>query len=169
MVDRRVILDEEMAAAREKRFSELQEGAVVSGTVSSLTEFGAFVDLGGIDGLLHVTDMAWHRVKKPSDLLKEGETIEVKILKVSPAKNRVSLGRKQLLPDPWTVVAEKHKVGGKDPRNGRAADRLRSLCRTRAGRGWDDPCLGDVLDQEDPEALRCAEEGRGRRCRGAVS
>ena len=111
VVDRRVVLDQELAAARKQRFSELQEGAVVSGTVRSLTEFGAFVDLGGIDGLLHVTDMAWHRVKKPSDVLKEGETIEVKILKVAPAKNRVSLGRKQLLPDPWTVVAGKHKAG----------------------------------------------------------
>jgi len=85
VVDRRVVLEEEAAAARERRFSSLQEGDVVTGVVRSLTDFGAFVDLGGFDGLLHVTDMAWTRVNKPSEMLAEGETVEVKILKIARA------------------------------------------------------------------------------------
>jgi small subunit ribosomal protein S1 len=111
VVDRRVILESEEKAAREKRFSELTEGVVVRGTVRSLTDFGAFVDLGGVDGLLHVTDMAWNRVAKPADVVSPGESVEVKILKVQPEGRRISLGMKQLLPDPWTQAAERFQVG----------------------------------------------------------
>ncbi len=111
VVDRRAVLQEEAAAAKAKALSELVEGSVVKGTVRSLTDFGAFIDLGGIDGLLHVADMAWSRVKKPSDLLSVGDEVEVKILKVNPQTRRVSLGRKQLVPDPWSLVEEKYKVG----------------------------------------------------------
>jgi small subunit ribosomal protein S1 len=111
VVDRRAVLEEEARAAREKRLSELEVGAVVKGTVRSLTDFGAFVDIGGLDGLLHVTDMAWHRVKKPSDILKAGDEIEVQILKLDRGTRRISLGRKQLIPDPWSLVDEKYKVG----------------------------------------------------------
>jgi len=111
VVDRRVVLEEEEAQARQRAFEALQEGAVVRGTVRSLTDFGAFVDLGGLDGLLHVTDMAWGRVNKPSDLLAAGDSIEVKILKVDPEARRVSLGLKQLTPDPWTLAAGKYKAG----------------------------------------------------------
>ena len=111
VVDRRAVLEQEAAAARAAKLAEIKEGAVLSGVVRSLTGFGAFVDIGGIDGLLHVTDMAWHRVQKPADLLKEGETIEVKVLKVNAGSGRVSLGRKQLIPDPWSVVDEKYKQG----------------------------------------------------------
>jgi small subunit ribosomal protein S1 len=78
--------------------------------VRTLTDFGAFVDLGGVDGLLHVADMSWGRVGKPSDVLREGDSLEVKILKVDPAARRISLGLKQLGPDPWSLVEEKHKV-----------------------------------------------------------
>ncbi len=85
MVDRRAVLEEEEARAREQKvLAELKEGAVVRGTVRSLTDFGAFVDLGGVDGLLHVGDMAWHRVAKPSDVVTPGDSIEVKILKINP-------------------------------------------------------------------------------------
>ena len=84
VVDRRVVLEEEEAQAREQKFGELKEGAVVRGTVRSVTDFGAFVDLGGVDGLLHVADMAWHRVAKPSDVVSPGDSIEVKILKINP-------------------------------------------------------------------------------------
>jgi len=111
VVDRRVVLEEEEGRAREKRLAELTEGAVVRGTVRSLTEFGAFVDLGGVDGLLHVADMAWHRVAKPSDVVAPGDSIEVKILKVQPETRRISLGLKQLAPDPWTLAGERFHVG----------------------------------------------------------
>lgn len=111
VVDRRVVLEEEEAKARQKVFDELQEGAEVEGTVRSLTAFGAFVDLGGIDGLLHVTDMSWGRVNKPADLLSEGDKIRVKILKVDRGHRRISLGLKQLTPDPWSLVGEKYAQG----------------------------------------------------------
>jgi len=111
VVDRRVVLEQEEAKAREKLLSELTEGAVVRGTVRSLTDFGAFVDLGGVDGLLHVGDMAWHRVAKPSDVVSVGDSVEVKILKVQPGARRISLGLKQLQPDPWTLAGERFHTG----------------------------------------------------------
>lgn len=111
VVDRRAVLEEEERQAREQRFSELAEGAIVRGTVRSVTDFGAFVDLGGIDGLLHVTDMSWTRVAKPSDVVSVGDSVDVQILKVNPATRKISLGMKQLTPDPWTVALEKFKVG----------------------------------------------------------
>jgi small subunit ribosomal protein S1 len=111
VVDRRAILEEEEARAREQKFGELQEGAVLRGTVRSVTDFGAFVDLGGVDGLLHVGDMAWHRVAKPSDVVTAGDSIEVKILKINPEGKRISLGLKQLAPDPWATAAERFHTG----------------------------------------------------------
>jgi small subunit ribosomal protein S1 len=113
IVDRRVILENEEKATREKRFSELTEGAVLRGTVRSLTDFGAFVDLGGVDGLLHVTDMAWNRVAKPADVVSPGDSVEVKILKIQAESRRVSLGMKQLQPDPWTQALGRFQVGEK--------------------------------------------------------
>jgi small subunit ribosomal protein S1 len=116
VVDRRVVVEEEEAEAREQRLANLKEGMIVSGTVRTLTDFGAFVDIGGIDGLLHVTDMSWGRVNKPADLLKPGEPVEVQILKieqhgVGKRGRRISLGIKQLQADPWTSAAEKYKSG----------------------------------------------------------
>jgi len=115
VVDRRAILEEEEARNREQRLADLKEGATVQGTVRTLTDFGAFVDIGGVDGLLHVTDMAWGRVNKPSDLLKPGDQIEVQILKIEHGSGkrgrRISLGMKQLQADPWTLVAEQYKAG----------------------------------------------------------
>jgi small subunit ribosomal protein S1 len=111
VVDRRVVLEKEEAENRSKRFSELREGAVLRGTVRSITDFGAFVDLGGVDGLLHVTDMAWHRVAKPSDVVAVGDSVEVKVLKITPDSRRISLGMKQLAPDPWTLALERFQVG----------------------------------------------------------
>jgi small subunit ribosomal protein S1 len=111
VVDRRAILEIEEKQARQKRLAELQEGMVVRGTVRSITDFGAFVDLGGIDGLLHVTDMAWHRVARPSDVVSPGDSIEVKILKISPENRRISLGLKQLAQDPWTLAGERFHTG----------------------------------------------------------
>lgn len=111
VVDRRAVLEEAERQARDKRFSELQEGSVHKGTVRSVTDFGAFVDLGGVDGLLHVTDMAWQRVSKPSDLVSPGDAVEVKILKIQPDTRRISLGMKQLMPDPWTLASERFHTG----------------------------------------------------------
>ena len=113
VVDRRAVLEEKEAQTRQHKLAELKEGAVVRGTVRSVTDFGAFVDLGGVDGLLHVTDMAWHRVAKPSDVVSIGDPVEVQILKISAETRRISLGMKQLQPDPWTAASERLRVGEK--------------------------------------------------------
>ncbi len=111
VVDRRVVLEEEQAQRRDQAFSHLREGAVVKGRVRSLMDFGAFLDLGGIDGLLHVVDMSYNRVGKASDIVKVGDELEVKVLKVDPATRKISLGLKQLQEDPWTVAARSFNVG----------------------------------------------------------
>jgi small subunit ribosomal protein S1 len=111
VVDRRVVIEEAAAKAKEERFNAVQEGAVVQGTVRSLTDFGAFVDLGGVDGLLHISDMSWARVAKPEEVVKTGDSIEVKVLKVQREKKKISLGLKQLQKDPWTLAAETIKEG----------------------------------------------------------
>jgi small subunit ribosomal protein S1 len=111
VVDRRVVLEEDEALAKRKAFSDLKEGVVVRGTVRTVTEFGAFVDIGGVDGLLHVADMSWTRVAKPSDVVKTGDEVQVQILKVNAETRKVSLGMKQLAPDPWTLAAQSFKTG----------------------------------------------------------
>jgi small subunit ribosomal protein S1 len=111
VVDRRSVLEEDERAGKEKRYAEVEEGATMSGTVRSLTDYGAFVDLGGVDALLHVSDMAWGRINKPADVLTVGQQVEVKVLKIDAEKHRISVGLKQLQPHPWDVVPEKYKVG----------------------------------------------------------
>jgi small subunit ribosomal protein S1 len=111
VVDRRVILEEEERVNKEQRYSQVKEGETVHGTIRSLTDYGAFVDIGGVDALLHVADISWARVNKPADVLKVGDQVEAKILKVDPGKKRISLGLKQLQPHPWDLVADKFKVG----------------------------------------------------------
>lgn len=111
VVDRRSILEEQELSARKQRFEALEEGQIIHGTVRTLTDFGAFVDLGGVDGLLHVGDISWSRVGKPSDVLKAGDELDVKILKVDRSSHRISLGLKQMGPDPWSLVEEKYKTG----------------------------------------------------------
>jgi small subunit ribosomal protein S1 len=111
VVDRRILAEEEERAARERRYSEIKEGETVSGTVRSLTDYGAFVDIGGVDGLLHVADIAWSRVNRPADVLTVGQQIEARVLKVDVERRRISLGLKQLQPYPWDSAAEKYKVG----------------------------------------------------------
>ncbi len=111
VVDRRVVLEEEVAKGKEQRFSQLNEGDVVHGTVRTVTDFGAFVDLGGFDGLLHVADMSWGRVSKPADVVKPGDSFDVKIVKINRDTHKISLGLKQLTPDPWSVAAGKFTVG----------------------------------------------------------
>jgi small subunit ribosomal protein S1 len=111
VVDRRVLAEEEERANRERRYSEVREGEIVQGTVRSLAEYGAFVDLGGVDGLLHVSDIAWSRVTNPADVLSVGQQVEVKVLKIDSEKRRISLGLKQLQPEPWESVPERYKTG----------------------------------------------------------
>lgn len=111
VVDRRIVLEEEERAGRERKYSELREGDIITGTVRSLADYGAFVDVGGVDGLLHVSDISWGRVSKPADVLSVGQEIEAKVLKVDSERQRISLGMKQLQPHPWDAVAEKYKNG----------------------------------------------------------
>jgi len=111
VVDRRAVLEEEERKRKQEFFQSLAEGAVVHGTVRTLTDFGAFLDLGGVDGLLHVSDMSHGRISKPSDVLKVGDELDVKILKIDRDGRRISLGLKQLQPDPWAAVEEKYRPG----------------------------------------------------------
>ncbi len=111
VVDRRAVLEEEEREAKEKLYGQVKEGETVTGTVRSLTDFGAFVDIGGVDALLHVADISWGRVNKPSDVLKPGQEVEARVLKVDAAKRRIAIGLKQLLPHPWDLAAEKYKAG----------------------------------------------------------
>lgn len=113
VVSRRAILEEEAKAKRDALAESLSEGAVVTGRVKNVTDYGVFVDLGGMDGLLHVSDLVWGRVPNPSTLVKPGDEIQVQILKFDKDKQRISLGRKQLLPDPWATVAERFPVGSR--------------------------------------------------------
>ncbi len=108
VVSRRAVMENENSADREKRLSELQEGQEVVGIIKNITDYGAFVDLGGVDGLLHITDMSWKRVKHPSEILNVGDEKRVKILKFDREKNRVSLGIKQLGDDPWENIARRY-------------------------------------------------------------
>ena len=111
VVDRRVIAEEQERALKESRYGELREGATVGGTVRSLTDYGAFVDIGGVDGLLHVSDISWRRIAKPADVLTVGQEIEARVLKIDGDKRRISLGMKQLQPHPWDSVGDKYNVG----------------------------------------------------------
>jgi small subunit ribosomal protein S1 len=113
VISRRVLIEEEQARVRESVLSTLDEGYVVQGRIKSLADYGAFVDLGGIDGLLHITDMAFKRIAHPKDLFKVGDVLQVKVLKLDREKGRVNLGFKQLLPDPWDTVAERYPAGSR--------------------------------------------------------
>ena len=111
VVSRRAVLEETMGADREAIMGSLKEGAIVKGVVKNITDYGAFVDLGGIDGLLHITDLAWRRVKHPSEVLNVGDEVEAKVLKFDQEKNRVSLGIKQMGDDPWNGLARRYPQG----------------------------------------------------------
>lgn len=111
VVSRRAVLEETQGADRETLLASLQEGAVVNGIVKNITDYGAFVDLGGIDGLLHITDLAWRRVKHPSEVINVGDEVTAKVLKFDQEKNRVSLGLKQLSEDPWVGLSRRYPQG----------------------------------------------------------
>jgi|HubBroStandDraft_4_1064222.scaffolds.fasta_scaffold00126_18 small subunit ribosomal protein S1 len=113
VVDRRTVVEEEERSVKERRYAEMKEGDTVTGTVRSLTDYGAFVDLGGVDALLHVSDIAWSRVEKPGDVLSVGQQVEARVLKISndSGKRRISVGVKQLQAHPWDAMAGKYKAG----------------------------------------------------------
>jgi small subunit ribosomal protein S1 len=113
VVSRKLAVQEEVDSRKSITLGMIHEGAVLTGTVKNLTEYGAFIDLGGIDGLLHVTDVSWGRVARPSDVLEAGQEVTVQVLKYDPTKERVSLGIKQLAPDPWDGVAERIAIGAR--------------------------------------------------------
>jgi small subunit ribosomal protein S1 len=110
VVDRRLVAEEEEQAARHRRYSELNEGDTIAGTVRNLTDYGAFVDIGGADALLHVGDISWSRIDSPADVLTVGQQLEVKVLTIDPQKRRISVGMKQLQPHPWDSVSGKYKI-----------------------------------------------------------
>jgi len=113
VVSRRAVLEAAYNIERDKLLEQLEEGSVVKGIVKNLTDYGAFIDLGGVDGLLHITDIAWKRVKHPSEVLKIGDEIDVKVLRFDRERSRVSLGLKQLADDPWNALQKNHSVGSK--------------------------------------------------------
>jgi small subunit ribosomal protein S1 len=113
VVSRRAVLEESRAEQRAEIVGRLSEGDVIDGVVKNITEYGAFVDLGGIDGLLHITDMSWGRVGHPSELFKVNDEVDVTVLKYDPATERVSLGHKQLVQDPWATVQDRYPVGAR--------------------------------------------------------
>jgi small subunit ribosomal protein S1 len=111
VVSRRAVVETEFSVEREQLVEKLQEGAILKGTVKNLTDYGAFVDLGGIDGLLHITDMAWKRVRHPSEVVNVGDELEVRVLRFDKDRNRVSLGLKQMGEDPWVNIARRYPAG----------------------------------------------------------
>jgi len=113
VVSRRAVMERERESLKEETLKVLEEGVILEGTVKNITEYGAFVDLGGIDGLLHVTDMSWGRVNKPSDIVNVGDKVRVVVLKYDAERGRVSLGMKQIMPDPWSSVAERYPIGAR--------------------------------------------------------
>ena len=137
VVSRRAVLEVSMGAEREKLLSTLAEGATVSGTVKNITDYGAFVDPGGIDGLLHITDLAWRRVKHPSEVLTVGDEVTAKVLKFDQEKNRVSLGLKQLGDDPWSALARRYPQGTRLlARSPTSPTTVHSLRSTLASKVW---------------------------------
>ena len=111
VVDRRVVLEEQAREAAQGRFQAMKEGDVLTGTVRSLMAYGAFIDLGGVDGLLHVSDISWSRINKPEDVLSVGQELQVRLLKIDPETKKISLGLKQLLAEPWETVPARYQSG----------------------------------------------------------
>lgn len=111
VLSHKLVLEEEKEKQKEKTWATIEEGQVIKGVVRRLTNFGAFVDIGGVDGLIHISDLSWQKIKHPSEVLKENQEVEVKVLKVDRERGRISLGLKQVMPDPWDNVDERYKVG----------------------------------------------------------
>ena len=165
VVDRRAIAEDEERAGKERRFSELKEGDIVQGEVRSLTDYGAFVDIGGADALLHVGEISWQRVNKPSDVLSTGQQIEARIIKIDPDKHRIAISMKQLLPHPWDAVAGKYTAGERVRGTVTRARRFWRVRRTRARHRGPDSHFRNVVGQAGAHAERRGEAGRDGRSR----
>ena len=149
VVSRRTVLEETRAEQRQELVQNLEEGQVIDGVVKNITDYGAFVDLGGIDGLLHVTDIAWRRVNHPTEVLNIGQQVKVKIIKINHETHRISLGMKQLQDDPWQGIEAKYpgRRALQGPRH--QHHRLRRLRGARARHRRPHPRLRNVVDQEE--------------------
>ena len=167
VVSRRAVLEKERSALKEETLRVLEEGIILEGSVKNITDYGAFVDLGGIDGLLHITDMSWGRISHPSEVINVGDQLKVVVLKYDAERERVSLGMKQILPDPWTTAEERYPTGKRI--NGKVVSITDYGAFVELEKGveglihvsemsWDQACDPSV---EAP--------GRGRRGRGAGS
>ncbi len=149
VVSRRSILEESRAEQRSGLILSLAEGQIVDGTVKNITDYGAFVDLGGIDGLLHVTDMSYKRVNHPSEVLNIGDVLRVQIVRINRETQRISLGMKQLEADPWTTAAAKYAVDTQAQGPRHQHHRIWRLCRTRSRHRRPGARFGNVVGQEE--------------------
>ncbi len=149
VVSRRTVLEESRAEQRSEIVQNLEEGQVVDGVVKNITDYGAFVDLGGIDGLLHVTDMAWRRVNHPSEILSIGQQVKVQIIRINQETHRISLGMKQLESDPWDGIAAKYPVGKKISGTVTNITDYGAFVEPGAGHRRPHPHFRNVLDQEE--------------------
>ena len=167
VLSRRAVLEEEREEKKKHTLSVLSEGMVLTGTVKNITDYGAFIDLGGIDGLLHVTDMSWGRVGHPSEIFQIGDQVEVVVLHFDRETGRVSLGYKQKSSDPWADVDERYPVGRQGARAHREPDQLRRLRGAGAGRRRPRARLRDVVDAAGAPSLEARQRrrhGRGAWC-----
>ncbi len=167
VVSRRAILEETRAEQRSGLIQSLAEGQVIDGVVKNITDYGAFVDLGGIDGLLHVTDISYKRVNHPSEVLNIGDTVKVQIIRINRETQRISLGMKQLESDPWEGASAKYPVDGDVQRPRDQHHRIWRVRRTRAGHRGPRPRLGDELDQEERPPGQDRQHFAGSRRQGA--
>ena len=161
------MIEQERTDKRAKLLGEMTPGDIRKGTVKNITDFGAFIDLNGIDGLLHITDMSWGRIGHPSEILKVGQEIDVVVLDVNKEKERVSLGLKQKLANPWDSIEAKYPVGAKV--KGKVVNLVPygAFVRTRTRRRRPRPRHRTFLDQAHRQAERCAQAGSGSRSRRA--
>lgn len=166
VVSRRTVLEESRAEQRSEIVQNLEEGQVVDGVVKNITDYGAFVDLGGIDGLLHVTDMAWRRVNHPSEILNIGQQVKVQIIRINQETHRISLGMKRLESDPWDGISAKYPVGKKISGTVTNITDYGAFVEPGAGHRRPDPHFRNVLDQEERTSRQDpVHEPGSRRCR----
>ena len=167
VLSRKALLEEENADKKKHTLATLEEGKLLHGLVKNITDYGAFIDLGGIDGLLHVTDMSWGRAAHPSDLFKVNDEVDVVVLKFDRATERVSLGYKQLHADPWAAVAERYQSGQKVDGKVVSLTDYGAFVELETGCRRADPRLGDVVEQAGQAPIEVAQRRRCRRVHGA--
>ena len=160
VVSRRSLIEKQREEDREHLLGELEIGQLRKGVVKNIADFGAFVDLGGIDGLLHITDMSWERIGHPSEMVAIDQEIEVMILHIDREKQKIALGLKQKQANPWDNVEAKYPVGSQDSRRGRQRHELRRLREARAGHRRAGPHQRNVLDQTDQPSQRTGPDWR---------